>query len=122
MKRVTYINYQDKQILFLDLSRITSENIHDFMNAIEECKSVIKLNPPTSTLVLTSVIDSYSNFEMVQKLKELTNFNKPYIKASAVIGVTGIKKAIYQTVNRFSGRNIKIFDSEKEAKNYLISQ
>jgi hypothetical protein len=43
----------------------------------------------------------------------------PYVKASAVAGITGLKKIIYDAVLMFSKRNISTFDSIDSAKEWL---
>jgi hypothetical protein len=52
-------------------------------------------------------------------MKEFAAHNKPYVKASTVVGITGLKKIIYDAVLMFSKRNISTFDSIDPAKEWL---
>jgi hypothetical protein len=55
-------------------------------------------------------------------LKEFTTFNKPYVKAGAVLGASGLLKFEFDIVTKFSGRILARFDNPEEAKNWLVSQ
>jgi hypothetical protein len=55
-------------------------------------------------------------------MKEYVASNKPYVVAAAVIGVTGMKQFIYNTVMKFSGRTIMLFDTIEQAKEWLAKQ
>jgi len=55
-------------------------------------------------------------------MKEFVIHNKPYVVASAVVGVTGLKQIIYNAVMKFSGRKLTAFDSLAEAKDWLAER
>jgi hypothetical protein len=54
-------------------------------------------------------------------MKEFTKHNKPYVKASAVVGISGIKKIIFHAVMLFSGRKIHACDTLEQAKDWLAT-
>jgi hypothetical protein len=58
---------------------------------------------------------------VVEAFKEFTAFNKPYVIASAVIGLAGTYKIFINTGNYFTKRDIKLFDDAPTAKEWLIS-
>jgi len=55
-------------------------------------------------------------------IKDFTTFNKPYVIAGAVVGVTGLKKVIYNAIVAISGRNMSTFDTIDQAKDWLATQ
>jgi hypothetical protein len=55
-------------------------------------------------------------------LKEYTNSNKPFVKAAAVVGVTGMKEIILNAIILFTRRNFSIFKQIEEAKEWLATQ
>jgi hypothetical protein len=57
---------------------------------------------------------------VVSALKELFKSITPYIKASAVMGVTGVKWIIVQSLIKLTGRDIKLFDNRKQALEWLV--
>jgi hypothetical protein len=63
----------------------------------------------------------------VKNFIEFFQFNKPFSKRTAVIGLDSIKKMLYEASLTFSGReseNIRVFDNglnaESKAKDWLI--
>ena len=46
----------------------------------------------------------------------------PSIKASAAVGITGMKGSITRSLTRLTGRPIRTFDTIEQAKEWLISQ
>ena len=78
--------------------------------------------PPGSLLVMTVVRDARYNAAVLQGMKELAAHNAPYVKASAVVGMSGLHRIAYQAVILFSKRNIKVFDQESEALDWLVTQ
>ena len=48
--------------------------------------------------------------------------NKSYIKASAIVGITGLKQIVFNGLMRITGRDIKSFSTIEQAKSWLISQ
>ena len=58
---------------------------------------------------------------MSDGLKQFTAHNKPYVKAGAVVGVTGLKRIIFSAVVTFSRRNLEAFDDVEQAKHWLAN-
>jgi hypothetical protein len=57
----------------------------------------------------------------VDKLKNLTRDNAPYVKNSAVVGVTGLQKVVLTAVSLFSNRKFNIFDDKMAAMDFLAA-
>lgn len=119
MERVKFIKHQWRQILLLDFS---DSSVDESMKTMNEAKKVIRSQPKSSMLILTDVTGARYNMEVVEKLKEFTNENTPYVKASAVVGLDGLKKIVYNAVVMFSKRKLSVFDNIQQAKDWLIEQ
>jgi hypothetical protein len=55
-------------------------------------------------------------------MKEFSKSVTPHMKASAAVGVTGIKKIILQSLIMLAGRDIKLFNTREEALEWLSKQ
>ncbi len=115
-ERVRFIRHQEKDILFLDFSNSGTD---DVLRTIEDAKRVISGRPEMSLLTLTDVTNARFNEQVGEGMKQLTAHNRPYVKAAAVVGITGLKKIIFGAVMAFSRRNIESFDTVDEAKRWL---
>ncbi len=62
------------------------------------------------------------NPEIVRAITALAEANKPYVRAGAVVGLSGLMKVVYATVLRVTGRNLKPFDDLGRGKDWLATQ
>jgi hypothetical protein len=71
-------------------------------------------------LTLNDVTGTSFDSESVEVLKSKVIANAPYVKRAAVIGIRGLQKLIYEAIQKFSQRNIPLFDSRQEALDWLV--
>lgn len=114
-----FIDHRDKRILFIDFGGC---DLEEFVGIIKESKKLIAKEPHASVLTMTNVSGAHINPMASKVLKEFTTFNKPYVKAGAVLGATGLLKLEFDIVTKFSSRTLARFDNPEEAMNWLASQ
>jgi hypothetical protein len=54
-------------------------------------------------------------------MQEITAANKDHVYKAAVVGVSGLKQIIVNSVAMFSKRDLKLFDSRDAALDWLVS-
>jgi hypothetical protein len=120
-KELLVLEYKGKTILLFDFSHCNCKE--DYLPIIETSTLWFQDKPAGSVLTLTDVTNAHFNAEIVNLLKELTSRNKPYVKAGAVVGITRpLMKLAYNAVMAFSKRTLPIFDTQEQAKEWLINQ
>ena len=117
--RIKFIEHKGRRILHLDFTQARADEV---IQIIGKAKGVIAAQPAGSIRTLTDVTDIKFNTAATEAMKEFASHNKPYVTAAAVVGVTGLKKIIYNAVVKFSGRNLVAFDSHGQAKDWLVAQ
>lgn len=120
MERTRFTEHQGKRILLLDYAGVRDPE--EALREIQHSRAVVAAQPPASLLVMTLVRDARYNAAVLQGMKDLAAHNAPYVKASAVVGMSGLHRIAYQAVILFSKRNIKVFDEESEALDWLVTQ
>jgi len=120
MERVRFITHKGATILKVDLSH--SETIEANLEVLARAREVIATKPPHSLLLLTDVTKAFFNAKGVAAIKEWSTFNTPYVKASAVLGIVGIYRVVYEVVVKLTGREIVAFTTEAEALDWLASK
>jgi hypothetical protein len=120
MERTRFIEHRGHRILHLDYSALRDPQ--EAIESMEQSKRVVATHPPRSLLVLTNVRDARYNAAVLQALKELAAHNAPYVKASAIIGMSGLHRIAYQAVILFSRRKIQMFDEQEQALDWLVSE
>jgi len=119
MERIQFIEHKGKQILHLDFARAMPDEV---VKSSKAAMVVIAKQPAKSLRTLTDVTEMKFDTAATQILKDLAKHNAPYVVAGAVVGITGLKQIIYNAVIKFSGRNLVVFDTPDQAKEWLITQ
>ncbi len=108
------INGKEIYVLNFDYDRIEEAEA-----LIAECAKKIRSRPESSVLTLTIVCKGKFDAALVDKLKDLTKGNAPYVRRAAVVGVTGLYKVVITAISIFSKREFKLFDHQEDAVRYL---
>ena len=119
MDRVQVITSEGKSYVFVDFTRC---KVSELAAVAAEANKVIAGYPKGSALVLTDVTEAELNRESSQLFKDYTSRNTPFVRASAVIGVEGLKEIILSSIQRIAGRNFRAFSSIPEAEHWLLAQ
>ena len=90
--------------------------------AIAEARAFMETRPRGSVLVLTDVTGASFNQEIVDAMKELAVHHKPWVHASALVGLTPLMRIIYRAVVALTRREIRVCGSRVEAMAYLTAR
>jgi hypothetical protein len=116
MERVEFITHRGARILVMDLAGLTSG---DMLPHLERTRKLVSAEPLSTVRTLIDVTNTRIDLQSVQALKNLAADDKPFIKASAVVGINGPLGVLLDTVEKFSGRSFKRFGTRNEALDYL---
>lgn len=119
MNNPEFISYKGKTIVYLDFSDM--KKVDDIKICLNEGCEYIRKQSPNSVLTLTNTENMFFNNEVRKHFEEKVKGNAPYVKAGAIIGMTGLISIMYSAFVRFTGRNLKLFKSKEEALDYLVS-
>ncbi len=115
MKSMTY---KEKEILCIDYINLKGQEI---VNLIPVVTQLMFDDYDKDLLLLIDLTNSFVNKETVDAFGESGKKVKPILKKTAVLGITGLKKVLLNTVNKISNAGAKAFTSDEEAKEWLIS-
>lgn len=119
-ERARFVEHLGRSVLFIDLSGIR-DRLTAF-RAMDELRALVATQPERSLLTLTLVEGSRFDPEIIQAVKELALHNKPFVKAAAVVGLSGVQRVAYAAVLLFSGRHVPSFRGIGEAMDWLVKQ
>ena len=117
-ERVSFIHHRAVEILFIDWSDATSEEI---LAAIEDARKKIATRPEKSVRTLTYVTNARVDRRVTEALKDYVAHNKRYVIAGAVVGLNDLKTIVFNFVNRATGRSLRAMDSVDQAKEWLVA-
>jgi len=118
-EKIQFIEKDSRKIVLLDFISADAPRIAGIMSEFHDW---LARQTPRSVLTLSDVTDLPLDPDVIQLFKDFTLYNKPYVKAAAVVGIRGLRKITFNTVMAFSGRKIQTFDTREDAVDWLIRQ
>jgi hypothetical protein len=117
MPKTQQIIHNKKAIFHMDFSNLkTTREINDL---ISESVRYIRSQPPVSVFTLTNIQGMHFSTEIKELFNAFIAGNKPYVKAGAVVGLSGMQQILYNSLMKMTGRDIKAFGNIEDAKNWL---
>ena len=121
MERVRFITYRGRRILFMDYSEL--QDPEEILRLIENVKEIVAQQPENSVLGLVYVRGANITNTVKEAMKHGSLQNKPYVRATAVVGMSPVQRLVYEAVRLFSKReNFCAFDDLAPAKEWLVEQ
>jgi len=98
------------------------KNIQEINGVINDSIKFIRVKPLTSLYCLTNISGMHFNSEIKDLFQNFVNGNKPFVKASAVVGLSPLQQIMYNGLMKITGRDIKSFSNIDEAKDWLVGR
>jgi methyl-accepting chemotaxis protein len=119
-ERAYFMNIANKQIFLVDFSNIHGHN--PYPKIIEAAQQQIFAQPPASLLMMVDITRASYNKKVLSDLQKFAQENKPYVRHSAIIGVSGLTKIALITISKLTGREFVTFPTRQEAIDWLVQQ
>ncbi len=118
MERIRFVDYKGQRVLIEDFSNLTPGP--EFFAVIETAQRIITSQPPKSVLAVLDASGTRFNTEVINRMKDFVKANSPYIRCSAVVGVTGLLNVALMTLSNVRGQSFKSFDDRASALEFVI--
>ncbi len=119
MNRVSFSEHDQKKILNIDFSGCSPEQAEEVISRVKE---LILAEPENSILTLTNLQNIQITDGVIKAFKEMLLHNKKYVKKAAIFNLSPEYKNFYEDIMKASGRHLVVFDSEKNAQDWLLDQ
>jgi hypothetical protein len=119
MNKTYFVAYQGVNIYYMDFSGLRTEK--EIETVIVESKKHIRCQSPNSVVGLANIENMHFNGTIKEVFADFVKGNRPYMKMSAVVGVTGLKQIVFNGLMKLTGRDVKSFNSVDDAKRWLAS-
>ncbi|MDN5201344.1 STAS/SEC14 domain-containing protein [Fulvivirgaceae bacterium BMA10] len=107
------------KIVYTDISDSSPEMA---IRVFERNKTIISEFDKNSVYSLVNAKDVRFNSKLIQVVKETVKENNPYVRATAVSGLNTLTRLMVNSIVSFTGREIKLFENEDEAKEWLYQR
>ena len=119
--RLKKISHRGCSILFTDYSNFVT--FEDWKVLLDAERQLMPNEPLGSVLALAVFTGSRFSASVFTAIKELAVSNKPYIKASALVGLSSLQQGVFlKGIERTADRSFGLFDSIEQAKDWLVER
>lgn len=119
MDRVRFITHHAEQILFIDMTNCSPEEVTKIAGEVQQ---IVITQSPKSVLTLSDFTGARFSRAAFTRLKEVAVFDRPFVKRAAFVGAESLPKVFYETLKTFSRREFPTFKTREEAMNWLIKE
>jgi hypothetical protein len=117
-ERIKFVLHHGARLLIFDLSGCGSSEV---LELIKKAGKVIQAEPEQSVLLATLTFNTHFSREVMSELRTYVDNNRPYVRASAVVGISGLQEIVINALKAEAGREIAVFDDLEKAKDWLLS-
>jgi hypothetical protein len=119
--RLKKITHKGVSIMYTDYSGFSAWD--DWRALIEAERKIMPQEPLGSVRAVALFNDSRFTTEVFEAIKQLAVANRPYMKCSALVGLSALQKtAFLKAIERTSDRSFGLFDTLDEALDWLAAQ
>ncbi len=117
-----FIEFKGQQIYYVDYSNIkTSEEFLAVIKSTNAFREKLKHDGVKDLLMLVNISGSFVYGDVLSEIKKAALLTKELIAKEAIVGITGSKKILLKVLQSFAKMDFKIFDTEEEALEWLVS-
>jgi hypothetical protein len=116
-----WVEYNGKQIFFQDYSNFFF-NEQAVKKELTEAQDLVMKEPANSLLVLTNMSNTEVTLNLMPIFNEASKVTRPYIRKTAVLGVSGVKRTLGDLLSKITGQQLMYFNNEVEAKAWLTKE
>jgi len=119
--RSQWIEHNGKKILYQDFSKLFY-NSTAVKTELAEVQEIVKAQPKDSVLILTDMRDTNIGSDLLPAMNDASAATKAYVRKTAVLGVTGVKRTLADLLTSLTGQPLKYFDNMEDAKHWLTEE
>ena len=119
MIRVQWISHKGKNILFMDCTGCSAEEL---VKVADKSRRIISARPHNSVLTLGDLTGAKITREAVEHIQKILVLNRPFVKRSALVGAESLPPVLLKSMIAFSQRQLPTFPTREEAMDWLVSE
>ncbi|HET7602846.1 MAG TPA: hypothetical protein VFK36_07495 [Gemmatimonadales bacterium] len=118
MPGTRFIAHHGVPILFLDYAGVKHRD--EALALIRQTRELVADLPRDGTLrTLTHVAGANFDADVLAAVRELAEHNAPWVRVGAVVGLSGLMRAVFSAIMHLTGRDLRAFEDLETAKDFL---
>jgi hypothetical protein len=94
--------------------------VADVLIYVAEARDFIERQPRGQALVLTDFTDATFDRDVVNAMRSLAEHHKPWVEASAIVGLTPLMQVVFRSVIALTRREVHVCETRAEGIAYLL--
>jgi hypothetical protein len=119
-RRGHFIEYRGTRIMLIDASQLKTPE--DIQSLIDHIEPLLQAEPKASVRLALDVTGLRFDRQSVIAIKRVFREAQPWIRASCMIGVSGLQRVLLSILNQVARRERPLFDTVDAAKDWLATQ
>lgn len=119
-QRGAFVEHRGVRMLVVDATNL--REFEDISAMIGRFESLIRGEPAGSVRIVMLVTGFQFDRRSAGAVKGVFVRVQPWIRASCLVGVTGLQKVLLQVLNQVAKRERPLFDTLEQAKDWLATQ
>jgi len=115
--RAQFINHHGKQILLIDLSNCSPDNVDRIFRTVPD---LVTTRPLASVLILSDFTGALFDAEAIRVMQQTAVFDKPHVKKSAFVGTESFPQGFFENLRGYSRREFPTFKTREDALAWLV--
>lgn len=116
------ITHKGHEIWYADYRGLMAEELAQRIRDNTRISHELAREGKVDRLSLADFRDCVATQEVVDAIRKSGAEVKPYLRATAVVGVGGIRKHLLNILNKATGMGARAFDTLEEAMDWLVEQ
>jgi hypothetical protein len=116
---VSTIVVAGKKVIYVDCSNSGRGSGGDVAETLKKGSAMVAVNPEKSVYIITDVTKLQFNSQMAAAFREYALANTRYVKASVIVGLSGLQLVAFSTIKAVTKREYQLCQTLDEAKAYL---
>lgn len=122
MARGQFLQHRGERVLLADYSNLSAAQAEQTLGEMAAVQQLIEREAKGSVRYLLDVTGMAFDKRVVAAFKEYGERSRPYFRASAIVGLSGLQLVVYRTVTRLVGIHMPAFGTRQEALDWLAAQ
>jgi hypothetical protein len=118
-ERIQLVEHQGQQIMLIDFSNCTPQ---EMLDVVDEVQERISDSPPHSMLTMADFTDAEVDKTVATRIKQALVLDRPHVKRAAWVGTESLPKVFYDNFKSFSQREFPAFKTREEAIDWLVKE
>jgi hypothetical protein len=119
---VSQITLDGRKVIYVNCSNISTLEKDVLKRTLDQGNMDIARCGPKAALVITDITNVTFDNEVSELFKSYASKNTPYVKASSIVGLSGLQYIMFSAIKALTKREFYIAKSLEDAKTYMSKQ